>query len=273
MWTRLFRNSKFLCFLLCTSISGDVFPTWSAEPEYGGKSLTEWLHLYQKADENTSDERQAVAAVRTIGTNGLSQLVKWVASGDLDEQFQAKNGFQILGAAAGSAAPSLGMMLTNTNEVISFMAGQCLGHIGAPALPELLAGLTNRHFKVGTTAALAIVELGTNASPAVPIFLRHLQHPNHFYRERAADALGNLHIEPELVVPALTKLLQDDSKAARYLAISGLENFQSRARTAVPAITAILTDPDEGLREAAINALRKIAPEAITGTPQHGKRE
>ena len=161
-------------------MSGGVFTAWSAEPEYGGKSLTDWLKLYQKADEGTSDERQATAAVRSIGTNALPQLVKWVASDDLDEQFQAKNGFQILGAAAGSAAPSLGKMLTSTNEVISVMAGQCLGDIGAPALPELLAGLTNRHFRVATAAALAIVELGTNASPAVPIFLQHLKHPNHF---------------------------------------------------------------------------------------------
>ena len=267
MWTRQFRNSKLLRFLLCAVMSGGVFTAWSAEPEYGGKSLTDWLKLYQKADEGTSDERQATAAVRSIGTNALPQLVKWVASDDLDEQFQAKNGFQILGAAAGSAAPSLGKMLTSTNEVISVMAGQCLGDIGAPALPELLAGLTNRHFRVATAAALAIVELGTNASPAVPIFLQHLKHPNHFYRERAADALGKLHIEPDTVVPALMRLLQDDSKTARYFAISGLENFQSRACPAVPAITAVLMDPDEGLREAATNALRKIAPEVITNAP------
>ena len=118
-----------------------------------------------------------------------------------------------------------------------------------------------------TVAALAIAELGTNASPAIPIFLRQLENPNHFYRERAADALGNLHIEPETVVPALTHLLRDDSKAARYLAICGLGNFEFRARSAVPAITAFLTDPEDGVREAATNILRKIAPEVITNAP------
>ncbi len=267
MWARQFRNSKPLCFLLSAVICCGVVAAWSAEPKYGGKSLTKWLKLYKEADEGTSDERQAIAAVRTIGTNALPQLVKWVASADLDEQSQAEKGFQILGPAAEPAVPSLGKMLASTNEVISLIAGQCLGHIGAPALPELLAGLTNRHFKVGTVAALAIAELGTNASPAVPIFLRHLENPNHFYRERAADALGNLQIEPETVVPALMHLLRDDSKAARYLAIRGLGNFEFRARSAVPAITALLTDPEDGVREAATNTLLKIAPEVITNTP------
>jgi len=264
MWAHEFRNSKLLCFLLCAVIGSGAFPASSAEPKHGDKSLTEWLQIYQKAAEGTSDERQAVAAVRTMGTNALPHLTKWIVSEDLDQQFKAKDGFQILGPVGVSAVPSLGKMLTSTNEAISFIAGQCLGHIGAPALPELLARLTNRHFRVGTAAALAIVDLGTNASPAVPIFLRHLEHPNHFYRERAADALGKLHIEPETVVPALIRLLQDNSKAARHFAISGLENFQALARPAVPAITAIFTDPDEGLREAATNALRKIAPEVLT---------
>jgi len=268
MWTHQFRNSKFLCLLLCAGIGG-VFPAWSAEPKYGGKSLSKWLELYQKADEGTSDERKAEAAVRNIGSNAVPQLTKWVASDDLDEQFRAKSGFQILGPVAALAAPALGKMLASTNEVIAFMAGQCLGHIGAPALPELLAGLTNRHFRVGTAAALAIVELGTNATPAIPIFLRHLEHPNHFYRERAADALGNLHIEPETVVPALTRILKDDSEAARYLAIRGLGNFESQARTAVPAITVLLTDSEGGIREAATNALRKIATEARTNAAPH----
>lgn len=136
-------------------------------------------------------------------------------------------------------------------------------------MPELLAGLTNRHFRVATDAALGIVELGTNATPAVPILLRHLEHPNHFYRERAADALGSLHIEPDIVIPALTRLLEDDSQAARYLALQGLGNFESRTRPAAPAIIALLADHEDAVREAATNALRRIALEVLTNAPSH----
>lgn len=267
MSARQFKDSQSWWLLLCAVLGSAVLPVWSAEPKHEGKSLTEWLTLYQNADDGSPGEREADAAVRTIGTNALPTLITWIASDDLDEQFFAKNGFQILGTAAQPAVESLGRMLVSTNQVISLIAAQCLGHIGAPALPALLAGLTNRQFRVGTAASLAIVELGTNASPAIPILLRHLQHPNHFYRERAADALGNLCIEPEMVVPALAHLLKDDSKAARYLALRGLENYESRARPAVPAMTALLADPEESIRETAANVLRKIAPEVLTNAP------
>lgn len=265
MSARQIRIVKSLCALCCAF--GVVFPAWTAEPKYEGKSLRDWLKLYQNSDNGSSDEQKAAAAIRSIGTNSLPVLINWVESNDSDEQFLAKNGFQILGTAAQPAVQPLGKMLVSTNQVISLIAGECLGHIGAPALPELLAGLTNRQFRVGTAAALAIVELGTNASPAIPILLRHLQHPNHFYRERAADALGNLGIEPETVIPALARLLKDDSKAARYLALRGLENFESRARPAVPTITDLLADPEESIRETATNVLRKIAPETLKNTP------
>src|SRR5438067_887588 len=136
MWAPQFKNTRLLCFLFCAVIGGCVFPAWSAEPRYRGKSLTKWLQLYQKADKGTSEERQAGMAVRTIGTNALPYLTEWIVSEDLEKQFKAKDGFQILGSAAAPAIPSLGKMLTSTNEVVSFEATQSLGHIGAPALPE-----------------------------------------------------------------------------------------------------------------------------------------
>jgi len=262
-----FRSNQLLCYLFCVVIGGGVFPVFGAEPKYEGKSLTAWLKLYQQADADSANERQSAKAVCAIGTNALSQLVKWVASGDLDEESQANNGYQILGPAAEPAVPSLAKLLRSTNEVTSLMAGQCLGHIGAPALPALMAGLTDPIYRVSTDAALSIVDLGTNAAPAIPIFIQQLGHPNHFYRERAADALGKLHIEPDTVVPALARLLQDNSQAARYLALSGLENFESRARPVAPAITVLLTDPEDGIRTAATNALLKIAPEMLTNAP------
>jgi HEAT repeat protein len=264
---RRFRIRKFPCLMFWAILI--VLPVRSAELKYQGKSLTQWLKLYQNADNDSLGEQRAALAVRSIGTNALPLLTKWVASDDLDEQFLAKNGFQILGTTAHPAVQPLGKMLVSTNDLISLTAAQCLGYIGTPALPELLAGLTNRQFKVGTAAALAIVELGTNASPAVPILIRQLQHPNHFYRERAADALGKLGIEPKTVVPALTALLKDESQAARYLSIRGLEGFDSSARPAVPALTELLNDPEEGVREAATNAIHKIAPELLTKAPSH----
>src|SRR2546421_11220707 len=85
-----------------------VLPAQSAELKYNGKSLREWLSLYQKAENNSAAEQRAAAAVRTIGASALPQLIKWAASDDLYNQFLAESGFQILGAAAQSADGELG---------------------------------------------------------------------------------------------------------------------------------------------------------------------
>src|SRR5437016_5420191 len=57
------------------------------EPEYNGKSLTEWLLLYERSPGAESDPRSyydpaalqaAEHAVRQIGTNALPWLLKWI---------------------------------------------------------------------------------------------------------------------------------------------------------------------------------------------------
>src|SRR5947208_533266 len=52
-----------------------VFLVWlgKLEPEYQGKTLSEWLH----SPDSDSRETQAVA-VRAIGTNALPWLLKWI---------------------------------------------------------------------------------------------------------------------------------------------------------------------------------------------------
>jgi len=259
------RNWQILTVLVCLL----VFVGYTAvgsEPSYQSKKLSQWLSLYQKADPNTPDETRARNAVRAIGTNGIPTLVQMLTSTDLEVQDAGHKGFEILGSSAAQAVPALAKLLTGTNKLVRFTAAQALGEIGAPALPVLMAGLTNRSFAIGTDSALAIVNLGTNAAPAIPILLNDLQNPNHFYRERAADALGNLHIQPDVVVPALTNLLNDPTNAARFIAINSLGKFGPAARSAVPVIAPFLTNSD--LDVVAKRALRQIAPEVLTNAPR-----
>ena len=232
--------------------------TFGAEPTYEGKSLTRWLKLYDRANEGSSEEAEASAALRAMGSNAVPFLVQWMGNSTSDVQLVSADAFKVLKETGASAVPELAAMLNGTNKLLATVAGSALGHIGAPALPVLIAGLTNRSFRIGVDSGLALVELGTNARPAISILLADLRHPNHFYRERAADILGQLHIEADTVVPALIKLLDDDSKAARFLAITGLANFGGEARSAVPTLSRFLKDEDSGFRRTATNALRQI---------------
>ena len=244
--------------LLCLWVGGATVAQ-GAEPVYQERPLSQWLILYDKANEGSPEEAQASAAVRAVGSNAVPYLLKWMADNESALQLPAADAFKILKTNAAGAVPELASMLTGTNQLTATLAGSALGHIGAPALPVLLTGLTHRRFRVGVDAGQALVELGTNARPAIPILLRDLEHPNHFYRERAANILGQLHLEPATVVPALTSALDDESGAARFLAISGLANFGTNAQSAVPALARFLTNVDSGVRRTTTNALRQIS--------------
>ncbi|HWV98533.1 MAG TPA: HEAT repeat domain-containing protein [Candidatus Acidoferrum sp.] len=236
------------------------------EPRHQGKTLSDWLTVYQSAQEGSSKELGAGAAVRAIGTNALSYLTKWVISNDPIRAAQARQGFIILGPAAAPAVPVLAPMLASTNDLVALSASLALGTIGAPAAPALMDALTNKDYRISLNAFLALPELGTNARLAIPFLLEELKHPDHRHRERAAAALGGLRIEPEIVVPALIQSLHDSSPAVRFHAITGLGDFGPSARSAALPIMQTM-EHDESLRRLAKTSLLQIAPDLLTNAP------
>jgi HEAT repeat protein len=248
--------------LLWVIVAGFGLLGCSTQPRHEGRTLKQWLMVYHEADDDSPEEQQAIAAVRRMGTNAIPYLTKWITDEDWRIYQTAVHMFKVLGPEAAMAVPNLERMLMGTNELVATLAGSALGNIGQPALPVLMAALTNRQFRVVTDAALALVELGTNARPAVPILLAQLEHPHWAYRQWAANVLGLLAIEPDTVVPALARLLRDNYRPIRFTALSGLKQFGSQARPAVPVISRLLVDLDENLRKDATNTLRQIAPES-----------
>jgi hypothetical protein len=76
---------------------------------------------------------------------------------DINIQQRAVNGFEILGPIASTAVPQLSNLISSTNSVNGLLASTALGNIGPPALPALMAALTNRNYGVSTRATLSIV--------------------------------------------------------------------------------------------------------------------
>jgi HEAT repeat protein len=234
----------------------------STQPSYEGRTLKQWVMLYHEADEGSPEEQQTMVAVRSIGTNAIPYLTTWIADNDWRICQTAVHIFKVLGPEAAMAVPDLERMLMGTNELVATLASEALANIGEPALPVLIAALTNRQFRVATDAGLALIELGTNARPAVPILLQQIDHHHWAYRQRAANVLGNLAIEPDTVVPALARLLRDNYKPVRFTALAALGEFCAQAQPAIPAISRLLVDLDENVRKAATNTLHQIAPES-----------
>ena len=243
----------------------------SHEPQFERVTLTEWLHRHQDAPADSEAEKQATAAIRTIGTNALPLLVANLSVYDLKKQTLGKNGFEILGPTAAPAIPALTRLLYDTNEMISFYAAQSLAPIGAAAVPVLVEALekhANRsEYMIGTHAALVLWELGTNARPAIPVLLEDLRHKNPRIRQRAADTLGNITIDPELVIPALTNVITHDLHIPTcHTAIGALKQYGPIARdAAVPTLLPLLENAQ--FKSSASNALMEIAPDVLTNAP------
>lgn len=245
--------------------------TSNREPRFASATLTELLLQYEQAEPGSAEEQRSADAIRAIGTNALPFLVEKLAIDDLILQSQAKNGFQILGPAAAPAIPSLTRLLYDTNEVISLFAAQSLAPIGPAAVPVLVEAFQKRknryEYVVGTHAAMALWELGTNAQPAIPILLEDLHHRAAPIRQRAADTLGNLAIDGDRVIPALTNLITHDlSTPVCFTAIAALKQYGPNARAAaVPTLLPLLEDPQ--FMSSVSNALFEIAPDVLTNAP------
>jgi hypothetical protein len=152
------------------------------EPEYQGKTLSEWLIKCgpagggYKIDPQTGhlmwDNPEAAAAVRHIGTNALPWLLRWlhyrmptgnalfyVALSKLSPRNNhfdpyvlpdslGERGFAVLGPQAASAVPQLARLVGEPRDKkFAWRAVNCLAFIGEAGVPELRKALNNPDVK------------------------------------------------------------------------------------------------------------------------------
>jgi HEAT repeats len=145
--------------------------------------------------------------------------------------YEARLGFEILGADARQAMPELRTI--------------CEQNISSDSQNQ---------------AAQALEVIATRLR--IPLFMRDVFSTNEAVRYQAVKGLCMVRVEPETVVPALSKSLADNDWLVRSRAAGGLGDFGEAARQAVPSLVELLTDPKQPVREAATNALKQIDPEA-----------
>ena len=270
--------------------------TFGPEPEYGGKTLSQWLVAYGGLDSKRQSDLQyhtsptvdpdvkdmAARAVRHIGTNALPFLREW-RQGDRPAWTKGMKlwgsawmeGYAILGPAASSAIPELAE-LTKANPDTNYAGWNAilaLRFLGEGALPPLLAVLTNRTLVDGRRGNGAISigtmrSLGSDVNRAVPILVRCLQ--DNEVAEDAALALGDLALSPELCVPALVKALARTDERVRWSAADALGRFGSAAKSAVPRLNRALSDRQELVRRCAREALKRIEMDVVYAKRAHG---
>jgi len=279
----------FLILLVCYLIA---VIAWVAlrdrEPEYKGKSLSDWLRVGHAAKEGSIQAKEAAFAIRQMGTNVLPYLLsavsskrvrptKWltIVAGErhletvegkaAERAFAAEFGFRALGHEASPGVPQLAKLLSETNLVEPSVPVRALAAIGEDGFTHLLNAFSNENHVGRSTLAYYIVDGYLNANEpaaALRFWLECLNSPDTRVVNSAAISAPSL--DSAVAVPALAEATRQSNVFTRSLIIDSLGKFGKRASQAVPALTNCLVDPQQRVRSAATNALMQIAPEALT---------
>jgi len=223
-----------------------VLPLLNPEPEpsYNGRTLSEWLKMSRRPAVTEGFPGEATLAVRSIGTNALPFLLKWIRY---------------------ELPPWREKLLTLATRPV---AGKTLSEGKVVYGNSLILGKSTRLAKL---AELGFVILNTNAVSAIPdleALMKGNQSP--VVRRRAIYALGEIG-GPS--IPALTNALADIKQPNRCEIIEAIYAVErmSPARysniyrgACLPALTWALNDPDTWVRRQATITLYNLTPQTLT---------
>jgi hypothetical protein len=253
----------------------------SADPTYSGRSLRSWLTEFSGGYESADPE--AVAAIRTIGTNGLPVLLAelkyreppWrknirrvfdnlrIARLTLEppwnRNLQAAYAFHVLGADGRSAIPDLADLISRSQSALP--AAIAMAGIGEGGLPELATALVHTNARVRMYVASGLGHWRGSGSEVVPILLKALPDADAMVRSSVALTLGQLRLNPGIAVPALISALNDAQPRVRNSAAFALGMFGGDAESSLSALRKLKADTDPDVTSTADWAVNKIQEE------------
>lgn len=286
-----------LAFALLAVAAGTwwFFNRATEEPKYEGHPLSYWAQQF-KPDRTAGKylpfrlSDKSASAVRTIGTNSLPVLLKWMVrpekglEGNIltwgnDPRLPAFARralapvypksyrpdlavltFRVLGSDAKDAVPSLVQMLQSPNNSRwAVMALSAVGSEGATALEEAFPTIGD-----GILRANIINQLEHGTTPTVEksyaLFLGEylIKDPHAAVRMSIARTLGVFTNSATTAVPALSQALRDKDGGVRMVACSSLEKFGPAASSSIAVLETVLNDENQQTRINAARALNSI---------------
>jgi peptidoglycan/xylan/chitin deacetylase (PgdA/CDA1 family)/HEAT repeat protein len=268
-----------LLFALAIGLAGYI--VWPREPIYQGRDLSEWLgdvvpvEGYGPTVDGSESARRAwdisheptVTAVRSIGTNALPHLLRWLRFDPRppplrdklqellnkqslvrirlprrhDHRGQAIIGFQALGSAAEPALPELRRLLHN--PATCYGAVFALRAIGPIAVPILATELINSNCPMQICVVDALVNLAPSAAPGiVPVLVDGVTNPACLVHEWCLIGLGALGPMAREYAPWLATLAQQSANPLAGLALRVLGEDSDRPEQYLPLFSDRLND-------------------------------
>jgi len=283
-------------------ISCALYFGWRSEPSSHGYPLGQLLATYVRIYQGhltTPGWQDTRKYVREIGTNGLPQMLRWIAedrpqwkakafdfhekqlpsvlktklihdwlSGEREE-LHAKAGvcgFEILGPTAVPALPALERIALDSNHPArSARAIDALKSIGQDAVPALVRILIAPNSTNQLQVFNVLGSMGTNAGPAVPVLIELLKNKDVDIAASALNTLDALLLSGATVVPAIAEIV--DHPRLHDLAISTIVDYQSEAGPAIPRLVQCLTNIDQDIAISAALALAQLGLKADPVAP------
>jgi len=252
------RRRVIITLAVCLLVAIGLVAFWPAEPRYDGKTLSEWLVVYEYGRLGTSTfseaQKRAEIAISHMGVSALPCLVKWIQYEERSLPWW-KNGMLII--ACKFHIKGSRVWTTTIGRPI-YMPGRSLEWLYEDSARKRADYAYRYGFKL----------VGPLAAVALPDLLKLSESTNTVISARAKYAMVTI---PN-ALPQIAKMLTNDTATVRYCGVHALNSFGSLAHEfpglditrAVPSLVQTLKDPDIRIRNEATNTLQKIAPDALT---------
>ncbi len=256
-----------------------------SEPEYKGRTLTEWLLVYSDPGfyphgglprgRLTAEGGEAADAVRHIGTNALPWLLKWVryeGDGSSINRLRQTAVWRLPSTRRKSFI--LRWLLTDRagRQANSAVAGfQILGAHASAAVPPL-ARLVQESKAPDTVvrAMRCLADVGPDGLPPLIAAMTNRANPGHVRAvatSYVADVAAQVKTNASAVVPLLVQFLEDRDQRVAEEAAMALGQLAIEPDLSVPALTNALSNSSPFVRCAAARSLGRFERQAAPGVP------
>ncbi|MCQ6560659.1 HEAT repeat domain-containing protein [Paenibacillus mendelii] len=279
-------------------------PVWTPPAELDGidEHRLQWQSAWNWLSGSSVHAEAYVAAASEAAPaekqESLKACLEQLNNEDRQVRLRAIDDIGLLGSDGAGAIPDLARLLHETDEGISLNAAYALGSVGPDAIAPLIEGLRSTFHPTACNAAhgliecgaaavpalialleegeeagearayaaLALGEIGHDASAAIPSLISLLQDSSPFVRQHAVEAFGVMRLADSVVIDEVCKVLLEDPKDfIRFTAGLSLARMGPLAAQAVPALESALTDSYRYVPSVAVDALDRIhTPEALT---------
>jgi hypothetical protein len=272
------RSIILVSCIIVAAVAAFIFWPGEREPEYQGKTLSDWLLLSEKnrlgihpngtvtVTVTVNATINAQDAIRHFGTNALPYLIKNVQEKrTVPRSLLRQLAYKLRlppRVLAGLRRPTLESLLRESATVHAF---ETLGAVAVPAVPELARIMyRSQDQEISHRAMNCLAAIRPEGLFILGTALTNLAATSTF-KDDAIDAISGIETNASLLLPMLLAWLKETNTTNVRVAVKALGDMALRPDVSVPALTNKLSDP--ALRLEVIEALENFDKDAEPAIP------